>query len=537
MTQKRARRRPQPTANEAGSRIPSINGDASEEVALVARGGAANVLGFGANGLLQFLMVVVVSRGMGPGGAGVFYQAIALFMIVTAAAQFGSDAGVIRMLHVYRADGREEDVRRMLSVAFWTVFGISGVLGVGMFLAAPLVADVFMRGVPTSTSVLLIRVLAPFIPLATVTLVMLAATRAFGTMIPTVAVENVGKPAVRLVLVLGAVAVGAGIVTVTLSWVLPAALGAVVALRVLAVLVRRNGLQPSPRATPGMRRRVAAEFWRFSAPRGAAGVVEITLGWLDILILGAFLPAADVGVYAAVSRTVVAALFILRATNKAFQPRISALLAKGRRAEAQTLYQVATWWLMAASLPLYITLAIFPGFLLGVFGQGFRTGETALLILSLAMLINVSTGNVNAVLVMGGKGLWNLLNSSAALTLNVVLNLLLIPRIGIVGAAIAWAISIVVPNVAAVLQVRWFLGLRPFGQGFLMIVVASALCFGVLGLGVRMTMGSSTGSFILFAVLSTSIYGLTLLRYRERIHLPLLRDALSMARSSPGRAV
>jgi hypothetical protein len=49
-------------------------------------------------------------------------------------------------------------------------------------------------------------------------------------------------------------------------------------------------------------------------------------------------------------------------------------------------------------------------------------------------------------------------------------------------------------------------------------------------------MGSSTGSFILFAVLSTSIYGLTLLRYRERIHLPLLRDALSMARRSPGRA-
>jgi O-antigen/teichoic acid export membrane protein len=508
----------------------SLAGNPVEDMVSVARGGAINVLGIGANGILQFLLVVVVSRGMGPGGAGVFYQAIALFMIVTAAAQFGSDAGVIRMLHVYGARGRESDRRRMLGIALGTVFAISGILALAMFLAAPVVADVFMRGVSSGTSIRLIRILAPFVPLATVTLVTLAATRAFGRMIPTVAVENVGKPTVRLLLVLVAVATGAGIVTVTLYWVVPVAVGFAVALYILTVMARRRGIRSEAETSPGIRRRLAREFWLFSAPRGAAGIVEITLGWLDILILGAFRPAAEVGVYAAVSRTVVAALFVLRATNKAFQPRISALLADGQREEAQTLYQVATWWLMAASLPIYITLALFPGFLLGIFGDGFQIGKTALLILSLAMLINVSTGNVNAVLVMGGKGLWNLLNSSAALTLNVLLNILLIPRIGLLGAAIAWAVSIVVPNMAAVLQVRWFLGLRPFGEGFATVTVASALCFGAVGLGVRALMGSSLGSFILFAVISAALYGLTLFRNRERIHLPLLRDALSATR-------
>jgi O-antigen/teichoic acid export membrane protein len=494
-----------------------------DDMLSVARGGATNVLGIGANGILQFLLVVVVSRAMGPGGAGVFYQAIALFMIVTAAAQFGSDAGVIRMLHLYGASGRESDRRRMLAVALWTVLLISGMLATVMFLSAPLVAGVLMRGVPSSTSIQLIRILAPFIPLATITLVTLAATRALGTMLPTVAIENVGKPAIRLLLVLTTLAAGAGIVAVTVSWVVPVALGAAVAFQTLVVMGRRRGIRATPGAPMGIRS-LAGEFWRFSAPRGAAGIVEITLGWLDILILGAFLPAAEVGVYAAVSRTVVAALFVLRATNKAFQPRISALLAEDRRGQAQTLYQVATWWLMAASLPIYIALAVFPGFLLGIFGEGFERGEAALLILALAMLINVSTGNVNAVLVMGGKGIWNLLNSSTALAINVVLNLILIPRIGLAGAAVAWAVSIVVPNLAALLQVRVFLGLRPFGDGFATIVAASALCFGVPGLVIRTVMGSSAGAFILF-------------RNRRRLHLPLLRDALSPTRRSVGETV
>jgi O-antigen/teichoic acid export membrane protein len=255
---------------------------------------------------------------------------------------------------------------------------------------------------------------------------------------------------------------------------------------------------------------------------------------MDILILGAFRPAAEVGIYAAVSRTVVAALFILRATNKAFQPRISALLAQDRTKEAQRLFQVATWWLMAVSLPIYITLAIFPGFLLGVFGQAFERGQTALMILSLAMLFNVSTGNVNAVLVMGGKGVWNLLNASAGLALNVALNLILIPRIGIEGAAIAWAVSIVVPNLAAVLQVRSFLGLRPFGEGFIVVLLASGLCFGVLGIAVRAVMGPSTGGFLVFAVLSTALYGAALFRYRESVRLPLLWNALTGNRGTSG---
>jgi O-antigen/teichoic acid export membrane protein len=503
---------------------------ARDDMVSVARGGATNVAGVAANGLLQFLLVVVISRGMGPEGTGVFYQAIALFMILTAAAQFGSDAGVIRMLHLYRASGRSRDVGGMLSVALWTVLGLSTLLAALTFLLAPQLAAVFMRAVPAETAALHIRILTPFLPLATTTLVLLSVTRAFGSMVPTVLVENVGKPALRVVLVLTALAVGAGTVEATVWWALPIAIGAMVASQIVTVMTRRQELHQSGGPSTRPRRELATEFWRFSAPRGLAGILEITLGWLDILILGAFRSPEEVGVYAAVSRTVVAALFVLRATNKAFQPRISELLARDRRQDAQTLYQVATWWLMAASLPIYITLVLFARYLLQVFGAEFSVGHSALALLSLAMLVNVSTGNVNAVLLMGGKSSWNLMNAAGALTINIVLNVLLIPRLGMVGAAIAWGVSIVALNLAAVIQVRALLGLRPFGAGYPIVVVASAVCFGVTGVAAQRFIGSSTPGFIVYVVVSSALYLLILFRLREKVHLPILRQALSKRR-------
>jgi O-antigen/teichoic acid export membrane protein len=507
-------------------RPSQVVGEALDKVLSVARAGVINIAGIAANGVLQFLLVVVISRGVGPRGAGVLYQAIALFTVASAAAQFGSDIGVLRMLPWYRARGSESEVRAMLRVAVWTVLAISTVIAAVTFVLAPQLADLFMRGVTTRAAILHIRLLAPVIPFATATLVMLAATRAFGTMIPTVGVENVGKPAIRVILVFVAIMAGAGTVGVTVSWALPVVIGAAGTLQIYRAMLRRKAPTESLNGRGRTRPQLAAEFWRFSAPRGVAGILEITLGWLDILLLGAFRPVAEVGVYAAVSRTVVAALFILRAVNKAFEPAVSVLLAGGRRQQAQVLYQIATWWLMAASLPIFLTLAIYPQYLLQVFGAEFVLGDTALTVLALAMLINVATGNVNAVLLMGGKSAWNLVNALVALCLNVILNLFLIPELGMNGAAIAWAASIIVHNVAALIEIRVLLGLQPFGTGYPIVVLMSVACFGLLGIVTRTAFGSSTPSFILYAMTSTALYAVAAFQMREKLELPILLEAL-----------
>ncbi|MFC7645736.1 polysaccharide biosynthesis C-terminal domain-containing protein [Streptosporangium lutulentum] len=50
----------------------------------------------------------------------------------------------------------------------------------------------------------------------------------------------------------------------------------------------------------------------------------------------------------------------------------------------------------------------------------------------------MAAGNVQTVLLMGGKSSWSLLNKVVALIATVVLTFLLVPLFGIVGAAVAW---------------------------------------------------------------------------------------------------
>jgi O-antigen/teichoic acid export membrane protein len=55
-------------------------------------------------------------------------------------------------------------------------------------------------------------------------------------------------------------------------------------------------------------------------------------------------------------------------------------------------------------------------------------------------------------------------NSVIALVLNVLLNVALIPPYGMVGAGLAWGISIVIWNLIRLWQVYRVLGMQPFGD-------------------------------------------------------------------------
>ena len=69
---------------------------------MVARGGSLNFIGAVANGLLQFALVVVVTRSLTRSASGAFFEAIALFLILSNTAELGADTGLTRMIPRYR---------------------------------------------------------------------------------------------------------------------------------------------------------------------------------------------------------------------------------------------------------------------------------------------------------------------------------------------------------------------------------------------------------------------------------------------------
>ena len=503
------------------------------ELRRLARGGALNLVGYVVSGVLAFGLAVVVTRIVGARGAGVFFAAVAVFTILSNITELGADTGIVRFIARLREQGRHGDLRPLVWVALVPAVAVATVVGIATVVWAEPIAEVLSRSDPADVATYL-RIFGPFIPLATAATVALAGTRGFGTMRPFVAIQSIATPALKPVLILLAAIGGLTVAGLALGWAIPEAFACVAALVILVRRVRRvQGRDEAPSTSIGA---LAKEFWAFSAPRGVAAAFQITIIWFDLLLLSHLRDATEVGIYGAASRAVTIGTFALQAIRLAIAPQISRLLARGDRAEAQTVYQTATWWLIVVSWPLFLSLAVFGPALLGVFGPGFDEGATALAILSMAMLVNLGTGNVTVVLLMGGKSSWNLLNTAVALALNVGLNLILIPRFGMEGAAIAWAVSIIVDNLMALTEVWLFLGMRPFGSGYLPAASAALGCFGLVGLAARGIFGTTDGAFVVFVVVSVPLYAIVLWRLRRRLRLDELVGAFgSGPRARPGQ--
>jgi O-antigen/teichoic acid export membrane protein len=512
------------------SEAAQAGGHASRDVRSLAKGGLLNLVASGGGQLFAFLMTVVVTRGLGARGAGAFFEVVGLFTILSNSVRLGADTGLVRGVSARVALGASSELRRLVVVALGPVLLVGIAVAAATWALGPLLARVFLHGIGAAEGTSAIRLLAIFLPLVAVTIVALSGTRGFGTMLPYAAIENLGKPLARLVLVAAVLAVGLGSVAALVAWAAPIAAGFIAALWALLRLVRRAETRPGEPAEAGAApgtRQLAAQFWRFAAPRGLAGIFQVTVLWLDVLLVGALRSTSEAGVYAAASKLAMVGTLATEAVRIAIAPQISGLLTRRENARAERLYQVATWWIMTLCWPLYLGLVVFGPVVLRIFGAEFVAGGTALLILSLAMLVDLSTGNVTVMLLMGGKSSWNLLNALGALLLNVGLNLLLVPRIGIAGAALAWAASIVFENLAAIIELRYLLRLNPFGRGWWLAAGQSALCFAGIGLLLSGLLGRSLLSLVATALVAAPLYLWLVWRSRGVLQLDALREAIS----------
>ena len=223
---------------------------------------------------------------------------------------------------------------------------------------------------------------------------------------------------------------------------------------------------------------VFTDFWSFAFPRAIAALFQAMVAWIDVILVGALASAKAAGIYAVASRLTLLGALFLRALILVLGPQVSSFLARGERARAQVVYQVSTWWLTAISWPAYVTIALFAPVVIRIFGDDFAAGATPLAILSLAMLVSMACGPVSVVLLMAGKSSWNLANTIFAAALAIGLDIVLIPRYGVVGAAIGATAGIAANNLVPLFQVWRYLGLHPLGKGFAIVASSVAVTYG-----------------------------------------------------------
>jgi O-antigen/teichoic acid export membrane protein len=167
-------------------------------------------------------------------------------------------------------------------------------------------------------------------------------------------------------------------------------------------------------------------------------------------------------------------MIFMHAINASFAPRIADLYRSDRREDLAALYRVVTSLIVRLSLPVFMLLFVFPRELLSIFGPAYEIGAAVTMLLAIGTLSDVLSGPCGHMLMMSGRPYLAMANNILALTLNIGLNVWLIPRYGIVGAGVAWAASLVFINLSRVTQVYVTMKMVPFDRGLTKGVVAAA---------------------------------------------------------------
>lgn len=481
--------------------------------------GRESALTFGGivtNAGIAFVVTWLIARGLGAGATGAFFLLTSLFMISTSVIGLGADTGLVRSLSKARATGQHHHLRPTVRSALLPVFAVGVLLSAVLVIAAEPVASWLAPGEGAAPT---IRLLALALLPAALTGILLAGSRGLGRVRTYTVIQNLLIPIIRLALVTAAIVLLGTTWSVVWAWAVPLFLAAMIAALALSYQLRAEAgpSNPMPR---GERAALSRQFWAFSLPRGGSVILERALDWTDVLLVIALLGPRAGGVYGVVTRIVQAGNMLEAALRIVLGPRLSAAIAQEDHYGAMRLYRQVTQLLILGSWPFYLAVAVFADVILGLFGTDFVPGATALVVLACAMALKNTAGALQTVLLMAGHSTWQLRNKGIQLLVLITLALVMTPLWGLTGAALAFAISIVVDTVLAALQVHRRLGINTP----LRAVALAAVLPGLVVLGgsilVRLLVADATPLLHLSSLAAVLlVYGLCVLPALKKVVL------------------
>lgn len=436
--------------------------------------------------LIAFLAQVLAAKFLSLEGFGGITTGTALLDIGAIVATLGFGEGLTRYL-----PRREAAEKQSLARTALLVTGVvATILGGAISLNAHTVAAVLFNDPAVTAS---IRIFGATIPFAAVLTVAIGGFRGQKISRYRVYVENLLRPTVRFVLVVCAVLLGLGQAGFALAYAIPYAVGAAVAVVLFARSM--SGLFSSW----SLDIRGSTDAIRYSLPFTATGAATFVVRSIDIFLILSLRGSAAVAVYGVAYAAARLVTMFSTAVNYLATPVSSELEVTDGTAGLISINDVLLRWLVVASIPTLVPFVLFPTeFISIVYRPRYATGAAVMTLLAVGFGVHnvLSTlGNVHRAL---GNASELAANSVVAAVVNLGLNLVLIPRLGIFGAGIATVVSYLLMDLLMVVELLLNQGELGVGATALNPLLVGAPLFGVAALLAPTAPGTLVG-IILFS--------------------------------------
>jgi O-antigen/teichoic acid export membrane protein len=385
-----------------------------------------------ANQLLFYGVNVVLARSLAPRDFDSYCVAISTVLLLSTISTLGLEKYAIRCMPAYRERGDMARTRGFWRFAVRAVIVASflciAVYGAGAVLAVWVVKD------PPFAFLYLIL----FLPAIALGLLCIELATAGGAALAAVAVYRVLLPVLLLVSLFVLLRAGPplslrlALVSYGASWMM--------ALLLLWILARRCW----PVADPGTLPIVEGLKWiRSAVPFLLGSLLMTALAQSGVIVLG-FVATSEavVGAYAVSAQIGTMIVLLATSTNRMYLPAISTLMERGPREELLNLRRARFKLIGTIAAAYGMVIIVFGRTILDTFGPGFRDNYAALLWITGGAMTSTLFAVGPSFLLYAGRGAVVLRWSAVALLVNIVLCATLGGRLGALGAAIAYAISV-----------------------------------------------------------------------------------------------
>lgn len=429
----------------------------------VAKGATVIFAGLIAGNVLGMVNQIILGRFLGPEDYGLFNLSMSVVMIGGTLCVFGFFGSLPRIIPFHLKKNERNVVGSVISFTSLFSFALGTLFAVITYLLSDRIAVAIFHDPK----------LAP-------------ALRVFSFAIPLQGLHQVAQGAIRgfkaakyeaLVFAIGSRIVTISVFVLSLS-LIQRLYGAIIAFNmgllvttIVAFWLIWRRIFTDYRKYP--RVPVARSVLSFTWPLALTGLTFLFVSKTDKLMLGYFLRSEDVGIYT--PAVVIASLleFFNSAFKYRFLPTASEYFSKNEMGGLKPLFKSTSKWSFFVVYPIFLFILLFSKEILALlYGAEYTRAYIALIVLSLGIAVNDFSGTSANILVAGGRTKLNLCCEIIAAVTNIILNVVLIPIYGIVGAAIATAMSYVTRNIASLGFVYRFYGMLPYTRKYLNIAVS-----------------------------------------------------------------
>jgi len=412
---------------------------------------------------------IVVARQFGPEVYGLLALALIVLNWLTIISFLGLHEGVLRFFSFYRGKNEISKINYIfrLSLIILTITSILSTIilfAFSNFISINIFHD--------KNLIIFLKWFSLIIPFSVFSYLFIDILKSFEKVGWASFIENIFQNFIKLAVLVVLILVGLNFKTIIYSQVAGMIITFIVAFWIckykLPQIFRRYRLNQSKKL------KIRKELFSYSWPLLFFGILSYLFYGIDSFVIGYFKGSFEVGLYNAAVPIAALLYFASNIFIQMFFPLITKEFARKNFEIIGEMSKQVTKWIFILNLPLLILMIFFPGAILNIlFGQEYMVAKDALRFLSIGAFIFSVLIISNNLLYMLGKSKLILTDIIASTILNVILNILLVPKYGINGAAFATMISYIILSLLFLLQAGYYASIIPFRRKILRIILVT----------------------------------------------------------------